>query len=367
MYHSRFFCLALCFFLIGSGWSVSAFAVHLYSQEIPPAKSQPPDGKKKVIPGQEDTVLRVRTEGALPDEGTLLRLNTQLVVVPFTVTDRQNRYINTLKVEDLRLVENGQEQEVASLGRISDTPLTLALLVDFSGSMRSRLSIAKRAALQFLNQVLRLKDDKAALMVFQQDVVQAAPLTNDLDVLRRGIAEADYHVPTPIGQVMPFDPGNNQPAGTALNAAIYLAVDDLLSQPAASNSRRVIVLLTDGYDGEGSVQLREAIDRAWRSSVSIYAIGITSPTEENAKDVNREVLERLCAATGGRAFYPRQDREFIAAFDQIEQDLRQQYVLSYTPSTRDDSFRTIKIEVKDRVDLQAHHRLGYYATGDGGK
>lgn len=144
MMHARFFRWLFFVSLLALVWYVPVPPTQSQSQSSPPAKSQPTDDKKKVIPGQEDTVLRVRTEGALPDEGTLLRLNTQLVVVPFTVTDRQNRYINTLKVEDLRLVENGQEQEVASLGRISDTPLTLALLVDFSGSMRSRLSIAKR-------------------------------------------------------------------------------------------------------------------------------------------------------------------------------------------------------------------------------
>lgn len=350
---SKLVCL-VCVLLL---WPTGSLA-----QQKSPLEQGSPSTTK---PAQEDTpLLRIHTEGALPDEMTLLRMRTQLVVVPFTVTDRQNRYVNSLKLEDVRLLENSQEQDITSLGRTTDTPLALALLVDYSGSMRGRLAITRRTALQFLEKILHFKDDQAALLVFQQDVVLAAPLTHDLELLKKSLAEVDYHLPSPVGQIMPFDP-NNQAAGTALNAAIYLATDDVLSRSTVPQARRVIVLLTDGYDGEGNVQLREAIDRAWRSGVSIYALGITSLTEENGKDVNREVLERVCSATGGRSFYPRHDREFASAFAQIEEDLRQQYVLTYAPSiAKDDAFRTIKIEVPKRTDLQIHHRLGYYAAGD---
>ncbi|MBX7219831.1 MAG: VWA domain-containing protein [Blastocatellia bacterium] len=315
-------------------------------------------------PPKDETLLRVKTEGALPDEATVVKVRTQLVVVPFTVTDRRNRYVNDLKLEDLQVFENGQKQDIASLGRTTEAPLALALLVDFSGSMLGRLALARRTAVQFLEKVLRLKDDQAALIVFQQDVVLAAPLTHDVAALKQSLAEVDYRLPSPVGQIMPFDT-SNKAAGTALHAALYLAVDDVLARTTVPNARRVIVLLTDGYDGEGSVQLREAIDRAWRSGVSVYPIGITSPTEETAKDVNREALERLASATGGRVFYPRHDREFANAFTQIEEDLRQQYVLTYFPTgAKDDAFHTLKIEIPQRTDLQTHHRLGFYAAGD---
>jgi VWFA-related protein len=300
-----------------------------------------------------------------PDEGTLLSLKTQLVVVPFTVADRNNRYVNDLKPQDIRLLENGVEQEVTSLGRTSEAPLALALALDFSGSMITRLPIVKRAAAQFLERMLRLKEDRAAILAFQQDVTPVSPLTGDVAELKRALADVDARLPSPVGRVMPFDVGRPTTPGTALNAAVYLAADDLLTRTAIPpGARRVIVVLSDGFDSEGGVRLNEAIDRAHRAGIVIYALGVASLAADDSDAVNRETLQRLCAATGGRAFFPRLDRDFANAFALIDGDLRQQYVLSYAPSATSTSFRAIRIEIPKRPDLRARHRAGYYSGGD---
>lgn len=313
-------------------------------------------------PAQQPASAKPPASKPAPDqeEATILTLRTQVVVVPFTVSDRNNRPVNDVKPGDLRLLENGAEQEIVSINRSNDVPLDLALVMDYSGSMTRRLPLAKRAVQRFFERILKLKDDRASIVACQQDVVVAETPTNDPEKLRRALEAVEERLPTPVGRIMPFESGRMKPAGTALHAAIYIAADDVLARRASSaDARRVIVVVTDGFDSEGSIRLNEVIERAWRSGIVVYALGI-SDTADGTSAVNRESLERLCSATGGRAFFPRLDREFYSAFDRIDTDLRQYFTLAYTPAPGGSAFRAIRIETPKHPDWKTHHRSGYY-------
>jgi VWFA-related protein len=122
----------------------------------------------------------------------------------------------------------------------------------------------------------------------------------------------------------------------------------------------VIILITDGVDTSSQVKMRDAIERTWRSEVIVYAIGIGDPGFD---DVDSGTLKKITSETGGRAFFPRRDEDLDTAFAQIDEDLRSQYILAYTPANgaRDGSFRTIQLRVKNRKDLAIRHRRGYFA------
>ncbi len=298
----------------------------------------------------------------VPDD-TLVTLRAQQVLVPFTVVDRLNRPVTTLTAADVRLLEDGVEQDIVALGRAPDLPTTVVVVLDCSGSMVGRLPLAKRATLAFLERILRLPQDRAALLACQHDLLLAQPLTGSLDALRQSLATLDERLPSPLGRVMPFDPRQATPPGTALYAALYAAIE--LIPEATDERRRVVVAISDGFDSEGLVRIGEIIEYAWQKQVSIYALGIGQPeltATDNQRLVNRADLERLCVATGGQAFFPRLDREFFTAFEQIDTDLRQRFVLAYTPANEAATFRTIRIEVPRHPDWKVRHRAGYYTN-----
>jgi VWFA-related protein len=151
-------------------------------------------------------------------------------------------------------------------------------------------------------------------------------------------------------------PINNSGVGsTAMYDSIYSVSSDLLGREAG---RRVIILVTDGEDTSSSVKMREAIERTWRSEIIVYSIGIGGPM-----GVDSGTLKKIASETGGRAFFPKNEADLDAAYQQIDEDLRSQYILAYTPANpaRDGSFRTIQVKVRNHGDLTVRHRKGYFA------
>ncbi|KAF0248310.1 MAG: von Willebrand factor type A domain-containing protein [bacterium] len=284
----------------------------------------------------------------------ILEFKTQLVVVPFSALDRTNRSVNDLKAEDIKLYENGQPAQLVSLQRSSNQSLNFALLLDLSGSMQPHLESAQSSATRFFDQALNPEKDRAGIVAFQQEIVVSQPLTNDKPLLKEALTRKHMVLPTSGTMGPSLDGMSKRLSGTALYGAIYVAVDELLQ--TADDGHRVLLLISDGYDSESGIELRDALDYAWRREVTIYTIGLG-----DVGGLNREVLERLCSATGGRAFYPKDTKELDEVFHQIDRDLREQYILSFYPnSDADDLFRTIKIELPKRPSLTIRHRFGYY-------
>jgi Ca-activated chloride channel family protein len=284
--------------------------------------------------------------------------------VPFNVTDKQNRYINDLTKDDIEILEDNKPQEIQSFERQTDMALTIAMLIDISGSQEFTLPNEVAAGKRFFQKVLRPKKDLAAVITFEHESVLVQNLTSNVEKLNRALDDVRVPVMTAVipGRTgtPPINGGSNIGA-TAMYDCIYSVSSELLRPEAG---RRVIILVTDGDDNDSRVKMKEAIERAWRNEVIIYAIGIGDRFHFNVRE---DVLKKVTAETGGRAYFPRNDEDLDKAYAQLEEDLRSQNILTYQSlnDARDGSFRTIQVRIKNRKDLTVRHRRGYFAKKEG--
>jgi VWFA-related protein len=320
-----------------------------------PAQKQPP---RPVDPKQK----RVDPpEGEIPTSDDPLRLGAELVNVLFTASDASNRIVEDITQQDVVVLEDGRPQQIFTFKREANLPISIALLIDLSGSQEYTFPQEKAAATYFLNSIIRPGKDLAAILTFQDDVDLVQGLTSRVETLNRALDDVQYS--------RRFGSSSSRNQATALFDSIYITVDEVLGREEQRSSyatdysvrRRAIVLLTDGADNASSRKLEEAIDRAWRSGVMIYSIGIGD--RFRFEGVREDVLVRLSEQTGGRAFFPHSAEELGAQFRQIENELRSQYLVAYNPSNtaRDGSFRRIEVRLGGRPDLRVTHRRGYYA------
>jgi len=297
-------------------------------------------------------------EGVQDDE--TIKIGTQLVTVPFNITDKTNHYINDLKKDDLEVFEDNKPQQIFSFERQTDLAITIAMLIDISGSEEYTLPMEKAAGARFFQRVLRPRKDLGAVVTFEGEAELVQNLTSDPAKLQRALDEVRIALPSAsvrVGGTPPIN-GGSRAGSTAIWDAVYSVSNDLLKREAG---RRVIILITDGEDTSSTLKLRDAVERTWRNEVIVYAIGIGDP----AYGVDSGVLKKITQETGGRAFFPRSEADLDKAFVQIDEDLRSQYVLAYTPANgaKDGSFRTIQLRVKNQKELTVRHRRGYFAPG----
>jgi VWFA-related protein len=272
---------------------------------------------------------------------TLIRAEVALVNVVFTAVDRGGRPVRGLKAGDFRISENREPQKIeyfSELDEKSQVPLTIALLIDTSGSVRDKLEFEKATAAQFFKEVLRPDRDLALIIQFDSEVNLVQDFTQNQDDLLRGLSR--------------LRAGNS----TALYDAVYLAAEEKLKH---ETGRKVMVVISDGEDTSSRLRKEAAIEAAHRSDAMIYGIGVRS--EAFGSDFG--VLKKFAEETGGAFFSPRaKPAEIQAAFRAIGEDLQGQYSLAYSPTNKkkDGSFRAIDLRcavggVRIRV------RKGYYA------
>jgi Ca-activated chloride channel homolog len=309
--------------------------------------------------GQKPNKDKKPSEDQAPQDDEPLKIGTQLVTVPFNVTDRTNRYINDLSKDEIEILEDNKPQQVFSFERQTELAITIAMVIDVSISEEYSLPMEKAAGRRFFERVLRPRKDLGAVVMFEGEATLLQGLTSDVARLQRALDEVRIVAPSAavrgVGGTPPIN-GDSRAGSTAIWDAVYSVSTDLLRREAG---RRVIILITDGQDTSSSIKMREAIERTWRSEVIIYAIGIGDP----AYGVDSGDLKKITSETGGRAFFPRNEEDLDKAFTQIDEDLRSQYVLAYTPAngSKDGSFRTIQLRVKNRKELNVRHRRGYFA------
>jgi VWFA-related protein len=269
-----------------------------------------------------------------------IRTEVALVNVVFTATDRSGKVLSGLKAEDFQVLEDKKPQTIDYFNdwtKGSDIPLTVALLIDTSGSVKDKLDYEKRTAAEFFRNVLRKEKDLALIIQFDSDVNLVQDFTQDPDRLTEALDS--------------IRAGNS----TALYDAIYLAVQEKLKQ---ETGRKVIVIITDGTDTSSKVKEKEAIEVAQRNDVLIYGIGV-----RGMDIVSFDVLRTFSQDTGGKFFSPGfKVEEIRAAYQAIGSDLQGQYSLAYrsTNPKRDGLFR--RIEVRCKVPgISVRARKGYYA------
>ncbi len=305
------------------------------------------------------------------DEDDVIRVDTDLTNLPFTATDKDNRYVINLKEEDVRVIEDGVPQKVLTFQRETDRPLSIAFLIDVSISEERTLPQEKAAARSFIEMVIQSKKDQAAIIPFTGTAFLEQGLTRDVLAIYRALERVEVAAPAYLGSGRPLTgivsgPGMKRPpieGTTAIWEAIVLSASQILGQ-SPSLRRRAIILLTDGRDTTSRLLRSQAIDSALAAETVIYAIGIGDSKYEG---VDRKSLRFVAEATGGRAFFPKKEADLKAAFGEIEQELRSQYLIAYssTNKKRDGAFRQMRIEVANS-ELQAQklkfrYRPGYFA------
>src|SRR3982074_2818939 len=275
-------------------------------------------------------------------QGPVIRSQVSLVNVFVTVRDKNKRIVGDLKQENFKIVEDGQDQKIAFFSKEVSLPITLALLLDTSGSEQDMLGAIQAAGSQFLDRVLR-KGDEALVMSFDTDVDMLSDFTDDRAQLDRAVRRA--RINTPGGGMIAGNPGqigNHQMVGTALYDAIYLASGEKLNTEAG---RKAIVIVTDAQDEGSKVRIEEAIEAAQRTDTVIHVILVADPRF----GANTGAAKKLAEETGGRVLNASSDKKLMEAFDEISAELRSQYTLGYYPtnSAHDGTFRKIKVETNN--------------------
>jgi Ca-activated chloride channel family protein len=302
-------------------------------------------------------------EEDIPVSDETVRLGTELVSLTFSAIDQNNRVVSDIRQEEVTVVEDGRPQQVFTFKREATLPISIAILIDLSGSQEYTFPQEKTAAGSFLRSIIRPGKDSAAILTFRDDVELVQGLTSRIDTLSRALEGIQYS--------RRFGSTSNRKQATALYDAIFITSDDVLSRetnrpPAGDDSvaRRACILLTDGVDNASVRKLEDAIDSALRAGVVIYAIGIGD--RFRFEGVREDVLRRLCNETGGRAYFPHGPDDLLDDFRQIENELRSQYLVAYSPSNtnRDGAFRRIEVRVRGRDGVILIHRRGYYAPAE---
>jgi len=262
----------------------------------------------------------------------------------FTVTDKHGNFIPNLKQSDFALLDDQKAPaRISSFTQQTNLPLRVGIVIDASTSIRSRFQFEQQAATEFLLGVLKSRSDRAFVMGFDSTPDVTQDWTNNLDALQTGVSK--------------LRPGG----GTALYDAVYTACRDKLLDISRGQEpvRRAMVLVSDGNDNQSRAYIDDAIKMCQRAETIIYAIS-TNWTPSRGK--GDDVLQKMAEATGGRAFYPPSVDEMSLGFNSIQEELRSQYALTYTPADfrADGAFRTIYLFANDRR-YQVRTRKGYFS------
>jgi len=266
------------------------------------------------------------------------------VNVIFTVTDKRGHFVKDLTQNDFQVIDNSRPaQSIRSFRNETNLPLRVGLLIDSSNSVRDRFKFEQEAAIEFLNQIIRPKSDRAFVIGFDTTPEVTQDFTDNTEALSRGVRM--------------LRPGG----GTAMYDAIYYACRDKLIayDKGPEATRRAIILLSDGEDNQSRVSREEAIEMAQKAEVIIYAI---STNTSGIKLRGDKVLEYFAEQTGGRAFFPFKIQDVSDAFSQIQDELRSQYAISYKPADFQFNGKYHKIDIlADNKKYKVRARKGYYA------
>ena len=302
--------------------------------------------------------------GPQPVEGLdtqTLKVNVNLVNVYFSVRDK-NGFITNLHKNDCQINEDKQPQTIKNFTQEKNLPLTIGILLDTSGSQQNVLPLEQDAGYEFLKDVITPKDE-AFLISFDINVDLIADYTNSPNELRRGLRKATINTGAGTGSVT----GNGSARGTLLYDAVFLAAHDKLRQEAG---RKILVLLTDGGDQGSQETIKTATEAAQKANAIVYVILIADRGFYGGMSIgysgDRD-MQKLATDTGGRVInVGNNGKKLEEAFAQIQDELRTQYLASYTPTNLklDGTFRNLNIGCSAGYKVQT--RRGYYALADAG-
>jgi VWFA-related protein len=275
--------------------------------------------------------------------GTSIRVDSNLVLIPVSVTDPKNHAVTGLGRDAFRVFEDRTEQRLEHFAR-EDAPVSVGIVFDASGSMKDNVAKSRDAVARFLETAN--PEDEFFLVEFSDRARLAVPFTGDAGSIRNRLLFAQAE------------------GKTSLLDAVCLAADYMRN---ARNSRRVLLILSDGGDNDSRYTQSEIRSRVRESDMWIYAIGIYErgaimlPEEERSGET---LLSTLAEESGGRHFALRRAREAPAVAAEIGLELRNQYLIGYRPaaSARDGRYHRVQVKVVDARDLRVTWRRGYYTS-----
>jgi len=284
----------------------------------------------------------------------------RVVNVLATVRDKQRQIIRHLTKDDFLLEEDGRPQAIRYFAPQAGLPLTLGLLVDTSGSQRRVLDEQRRASYRFLEQVLREGQDQAFVIQFDHQVELLEELTSSREDLANALAL--LLAPPPLQRHwqahQPSPRGVRVSRGTSLYDAVLLASDELMREQAG---RKALILLSDGVDAGSKISLDDAIESAQRADTLVYSIRFYDEQARHLPD-GKKTLERLAKETGGGYFEVSKKQPLARVFQRMEEELRNQYSLGYTPDQPEAAtgeFRRIRLTTRHK-GLVIQSTDGYY-------
>ena len=323
------------------------WAPALLAQEAPSPSGPPPASDAAPVP-QNDT------------DAPTLNVNVNLVNLYFSARDRDG-FITNLVKNDCVITEDKTPQTIKNFTQEKNLPLTIGILLDTSGSQMNVLPLEQDSGATFLRDVLTPKDE-AFLISFDINVDLLADYTNRASDIARALKKASINTGAGTGSIT----GNGDPRGTLLYDAVYLAANDKLRQEAG---RKIIVMLTDGGDQGSQETLKTATEAAQKANAIVYVILIADHSfygggfgSINLADSGARDMEKLATDTGGRVInVGNNGKKLEDAFQQIQDELRTQYLATYTPTNpkADGTYR--KIDLACGKNLKVQTRKGYYA------
>ena len=327
-------------------------AVRLSAQDAPSPDAPPPPSNAPAAASEPI------------DTAETLKVNVNLVNVYFSVRDK-NGFVTSLRKDDCQVAENHDPQVIKRMTQEKNLPLTIGILLDTSGSQTNVLPLEQDSGSRFLREVLTPKDE-AFLISFDVNVDLLSDFTNSPRELARAIQKASINTASSSAGVPgigggPFPTSN--PRGTLLYDAVYLAAHDKLQ---SQTGRKVVIILTDGQDEGSQLKIKDAIEAAQKANVIVYPILIADRQQylmAGEMYMGSSAMGALAEQTGGRVInVGNNGRKLEDAFDQIQDELRTQYLLSYTPTNKnaDGTYRKIELDCGKGFKVQA--RKGYYAV-----
>jgi Ca-activated chloride channel homolog len=280
-----------------------------------------PPARRAALAQQDDEVITVESD---------------LVVLNVTATDAGGAYVRGLRRQDFKVFEDGREQMVTNFGE-EETPFAVALLLDTSGSMEKRVSLARSAAIRFLDGLRA--DDAAAVYSFNSKIAQVQDFSNSRDLSPKA-----------------FDLGAE--GMTVLYDAVLRAAEDLSKRP---EKRRAILVLSDGADTRSSASHEKALNAALAANATIYTVDMGQPAGGSSIALSAAgALRNFASKSGGRFVATPGGQALREAFAEIVEELSNQYTLGYRPTNRARDGRWREIEVKiERPSVAARTRRGY--------
>src|SRR6202050_25448 len=286
-------------------------------------------------------MISAQTPPPAQDDGATFTLDTNLVVLYASVLDKNGKMVTNIPQSAFKVFENNVEQPLKIFNR-EDVPVSMGIIIDNSGSMREKRPKVAAAALELIKE--SNPQDEVFIVDFNDVAYLDAPFTNNIKKLEQVLDKIDTR------------------GGTAMRDAISMSID--YAKENGKKSKKVLLVITDGNDNTSNETLEQLVRKARQSEVLIYCIGLLNDEEPREGRAAKRALKELAEASGGLDYYPKSLSEVENITPQIAHEIRNQYILAYTPlnAALDGTFRSIKVTVKAPGKPTVRTRNGYYAT-----